>query len=467
MKNNRFKACILAVSVIVSPVVSADWYDDLLQEWKDFAASTGEKKHSDWVGMLEKPEAAALARDWAAFQGYSVMSLKKEGNLPAELKPGLTITKDNMSSFPWLADYLPAASMDRLKSNDWFQWDEIVIIPSSSYHMPRNVLDATKEAQANKTVFNATDKGDLLLPNGDFALTNSAAIPFPKPKNGLELNWDFVANGVSGENFVLKPVKFDACNPKNKKDRSYEGHAWWKKFHGRAGPDVPDREGVIEGGVFYFMKPFDVRGLAAVRLRYADASKDDNFKVYLPGLRRTRVLSGSDGQDPMAAGLETTWDEWRGVWVKTNPQLFDYKIVGEGFVLAGPDTRYEPVTRKEGDTCNLKRVELELRPVWIMEINNTDGKYQYSKRKVYIDKEWYYTQYQEMYDQRGNLWRVWDDMRDFNPSTGEAQYRQVLNWNTRDKRFTYIHINAIWSGKEFETEPTPALFNIDQVRDYR
>ena len=215
-----------------------------------------------------------------------------------------------------------------------------------------------------------------------------------------------------------------------------------------------------------FLQPFDVRGLAAVRLRYAAADRDDDFRVFIPGLRRTRVLAGSDGQDPMAAGLEITWDEWRGYWLKTNPEAFDYKLAGEGFILAQPETGhvYNPAQRDES-RCHVSKVELELRPVWILEIDDKKGDYQYSKRRIYIDKENYYLQHEEMYDRRGNLWRVWDDVRDFDPKTGQAMWKTVLEWNPISHRLTHLSMESSWD--TVHKEPSATTFDIDLLRDYR
>lgn len=444
----------------------APWVD----EWKAFAAQTGEAKHQQWADLIADPASVKLAEEWAALRGYTASSLIAKADLPADLKPGLKINKENYGQYPWLKDYLPPAIAAQLQSSEWFQWNEITIVPTNSYYMQRGVLEATRKSVQNGETFNATAEGNLLTASGEHALATQGALPFIHPKNGLEVNWQFVAHGVSIDNLAFKPVKFDVCNSSNEIERQYEGYLWWKKFHGRTDiepfGDIEDTEGVVEGGGVYFLKPFDVRGLAAVRLRYAAADRDDDFRVFVPGLRRTRVLAGSDGQDPMAAGLEITWDEWRSYWLKTNPKAFDYKLVGETFILAQPETGhvYDPKTRDES-RCHVKNIELELRPVWILEIDDKEGNYQYSKRRLYIDKENYYMQHEEMYDRRGNLWRIWDDVRDFDPKTGRAMWKSVLEWNPISNRLTHLDMTSSW--ETIDQEPEAPIFDIDQLRDYR
>lgn len=463
---------LINTAIAISLMFSANVYakPEYVTQWEDFAAKTGNPDHAKWAKMLGDPKALALSEKWTKLRGYNAPQLISEAEFPAELKPGLEINSGNIGQMPWLNKYLPKATLDRIKSSDWFKWNKIVIVPTSSYYMPEGTLDQTNAAVNNNIKFNATAEGNLLTPDGKHLLATSAALPFVHPKNGLELNWDYIAHGVSSDNLAFKPVKFNVCDSGNSLERQYEAHLYWQKFHGRTQAEplgsVRGQEGAVEGGAVYFTKPFDIAGLAAVRIRYADVNKDDNFKAFVPSLRRTRTLTGSDGQDPLAAGLEITWDEWRSYWLKTNPKDFDYVLSGDGFVLTQPETghAYDPA-KMDPSSCNVDTIELELRPVWKLEVIDKNGKYQYSKRIIYIDKENYYAQYEEMYDKQGNLWRVWDDVRDFDPLTGRAMWKNVLEWNPINKRLTHLVMESDWDAIE-NGEPAPALFNIDRLRDY-
>jgi len=443
------------------------WVDD----WKAYAAKTGEAKHAEWVKQISDPASVKLAKEWADLRGYTASSLIAKANLPKELKPGLVINKDNIDSFPWLKDYLPQADIDRIKSSEWFKWGEIVIVPTNSYYMSRGILEATRKAVKAGDNDRVGPKGNLLTSDGKQALlTKADVVPFLHPKNGQELNWTQAFHSIGGDNLAFKHFDLKVCNSSDKVERKYSADLFWAKFHNRTDykplGDIAGEKDAIEGGSVYFLKPLDIRGLSAVRIRYADPDTTDDFKVYIPSLRRTRTLAGSDAQDPMAAGLEITWDDWRGYWTKIDPRKFDYKMVGEGFVLGQPDTGhvYVPVTFNDNG-CVVKRIELELRPVWKLQVTDKTGQYLYSKRMLYIDKENYYQQYQEMYDRRGNLFRIWDDSRDFDPKTGQAQWREVLNWNPISNRMTHMDMASSW--KQLKKGLVPSLFNIDELRDYR
>ena len=456
-----------ATAAVVFAAVSqtafaADWVDD----WKAFAAQTGEARHAQWAELIGQPEARALEKDWAAFRGYTASSLIAAENVPAEIKPGLVITKANIDSIPGLDKYLPKVWFDRLKS-DWYPIKELRIVPTNHYYMERPVLEATETLKGKALSVDAT--GNIMGAEGQLAVLSDTGLPFTEPKNGLELNWLTVLHGVGVEDLMFDPISMYSCDGSNTQDRKYEAYIWWRKMAGRVDDaplgNVPGFEGAQEAGALLITSPRDVRGLAGVRIRYADTDRDDDFKVFIPSLRRTRTLTGANGQDPIAAGLELTWDEWRSYWTKTDARKFDYELVREGFVLGQPETGHAYMPAQfTPDRCGADWVELELRPVWVLDINDKTGNYQYAKRRIYVDKELYYTQYTEMYDRRGELWRIWDDSRDWEPATGRAMWRDVFQWNIISNRASVLEMNAAWEKREAMNS---SLFDIDQLRDYR
>jgi len=299
-----------------SLVVSAET-NPALDAWKAYAAQSGNPDHARWVEEISKPEALRLAKEWTELRGYDAYDLIGKTDLPAELKPGLKITRDNADQYPWLKDYMPAEHLAALTS-DWGNIGEITIVPTNTYYMHEGYLKGTKELRDKGVEIEISEKGELLYPDGSYALMSGAAataIPFLNPKNGLELNWDYVAHSTNTDTLEFEPIHMRACTPSGKVDVDYKADLWWWHYHNRqnVGPmgDIEGKEDFIEGGSVFFMEPSDIRGLAGVRQRYPQAGKPDDFKVFIPSLRRTRTLTGSDAQDPIASGLELTWDDWR------------------------------------------------------------------------------------------------------------------------------------------------------------
>ncbi len=445
------------------------------EAWDAYAAQSGNPGHKKWVDEISKPEAVALAKAWKELRGYDAYDIIAKADLPPELKPGLEITKENADSFPWLKDYLPQQHYEALTSSEWGTIGKITIVPTNTYYMSSAVLEATRNRVEKNLVPSVQANGELLNSDGSYFLVNGEtanAIPFLHPKDGMELNWSYVSHAVGTETLFFKPIKMGACTggANAKIDRYYEADLWWQKFHGRSlvepYGDVPGKNDYIEGGSIFFLEPFDIRGLAGVRQRYAKAGEEDDFRVFIPSLRRTRVLTGSDAQDPIASGVELTWDDWRAYWGKTDPDKFEYELVGDGFILALPEVGYVyDAYENDESKCNLNAIEMELRPVWILKITDKTGKYIYKTRTTWVDKENYYMQFHVTTDPRGNVMRIWDDSRAFRPTNGEAQWRYVIVSNFVNKRFNFLEMEPVWEGRGQLVGDEK--FDVDQLRDYQ
>ena len=110
-------------------------------------------------------------------------------------------------------------------------------------------------------------------------------------------------------------------------------------------------------------------------------------------------------------------------------------------------------------------MEVELRPTWKLEIIDKSGKYQYSKRHAWIDKEFYNTRRQITWDPRGNMFKSWDEKRDWKPSTGEGNWGGVLIRNNVNHRVTTMNMTATW--EDLDVVVDESMFDVDQLRDYQ
>jgi len=469
----KVKLAILscALGVAMSAPVLADT-NRALEAWKAFAAEEKNPNYDKWVELISDPKAIQLAKEWKDLRGYDAYDLIDKATLPADLKPGLVITAENKANYPWLEKYLTKETYDAIGAS-WGNIKKIKIVPTNTYYMHEGYLKSTKEL-VDKNIQVKFDKdGQPIYEDGSYALLSgpaASAVPFLHPKNGLELNWDLVAHSVNTETLEFSPVYLNSCTADNKPDREYKADLWWWHFHNRTEieplGDIDGKEDMVEGGSVFFFEPNDVRGLAGVRQRYASADKEDDFKVFIPSLRRTRLLTGSDSEDPLASGLELSWDDWRSYWVKTNIEKFEYNLKGEAFILAPALTlhAYSSMVHDE-NKCGVDYMEVELRPTWILEIKDKSGKYQYSKRIAYIDKEFYYTRHHITWDPRGNLLKSYDDNRDWKPSTGEGQWGRLLIRNHVSHRTSTMRMTSTWVDRDVIVDES--MFDVDQLRDYQ
>ena len=473
MKMNKIAAAIgFAAAVSVTAPVMADT-NRALEAWKSFAAEQNNPNYDKWVKLISDPKAIALAKEWKDLRGYDAYDLIDKTKLPADLKPGLVITPENKANYPWLKEYLPKEIYDHIGS-EWGNIAQVKIVPTNTYYPHTGYLAGTKELRdKNIEVKVSPTGGSLVYSDGSNALMSGAgatAIPFLNPKDGVELNWNYVASSVNTDTLDFSPIEMNACTSDGKLDREYKADLWWWHYHGRSnvGPmgDADGKEEFIEGGSIFFLEPNDIRGLAGVRQRYAAEDKEDDFKVFIPSLRRTRLLTGSDSQDPIASGIELTWDDWRAYWVKTDTSKFEYTLVEQTFILATPEVGYAYDAQvMDSTSCGWASMEVELRPVWVLDIVDKTGKYQYSKRRTWVDKELYYMQYHMTWDPRGNPLRNWDDSRAWRPSVGDAQWRSVIVNNEVSQRASTLYMTPNWDNREEEV--SEEMFDVDQLRDYQ
>ncbi len=468
---SKLAAITVALGVTMAVPVVADT-NRALEAWKAFAAEQKNPDYDKWVELISDPKAIKLAKDWKDLRGFDSYDLMDKEEFPADLKPGLVITKENKADYPWLEKYLTKEVYEAI-GGKWGYINKIKIVPSNTYYLHNGYLKNSQALKNENINIKFDADGQMVYDDGTYALLSgpgASSIPFINPKNGLELNWNLVASSVAIETLEFNPVYLNSCTDEGKLDREYKANLWWWHFHNRTEieplGDIEGKEEMVEGGAIFFFEPNDVRGLAGVRQRYAAANKEDDFKVFIPTLRRTRLLTGSDSEDPLASGLELSWDDWRSYWVKTNIEKFEYNLIGEAFILAPASSLhvYDSMVMTE-DNCGIDYMEVELRPTWMLEIIDKSGKYQYSKRHAWIDKEFYSTRRHITWDPRGNIFKSYDENRDWKPSTGEGSWGRILVRNNVTHRSTTMRMTATW--EDLDVVVDDSMFDVDQLRDYQ
>jgi hypothetical protein len=167
----------------------------------------------------------------------------------------------------------------------------------------------------------------------------------------------------------------------------------------------PNPDGVFRKTAQYpLLEPFDLKGVGVLCYRYLDPEKQDDTWLYLPTLRRVRRLSSAQRSDALF-GQDTDLDSY-GVY-SGQTAWFEWKLLGEKPMLAslhGENLPPKVCTDDGGATfCE----NWELRPaMYIIEGTPKVHNYAYSKRVIYIDKETFFPVYSDLYDPRGEPWKV-------------------------------------------------------------
>lgn len=261
---------------------------------------------------------------------------------------------------------------------------------------PQEYADIKAEAPAIQAV-----PGGLGLRN-----LKRSTVPFPVPKDGLEVvfNHEYrnIGSSVQRE-FVIFPVQSSG---------SFTPIKWFEsRTYAKVVPDSPP------GLVVYYLQrtlsPSNVAGEAVLLHEVFDNSVDTRKTwTYNPGQRR--VLRAPDvGYDTPqfnSDGLATvdSYEMFNGV-----PDRFDFKLLGKKEMLISYDNydltskalKYTDIVQQSHLNQDLPRYEKHR--VWVVEATvKSSVRHVYAKRMLYVDEDSWQIAHGDLYDGRGNLWRV-------------------------------------------------------------
>jgi hypothetical protein len=330
-----------------------------------------------WTGGLCAPPAG-----WKPEMGYT-------DPFPGD-KPKFTITKANADQYK---DKLTPGLLALLAKYDNFKMPVYETRRTACY--PQSVYDEVK-AFATKI--------DLQ----GFGITGGrSAVPFPIPKNGLEVMWNmqqrYLGGGLERE--------YNAFPVRGNGDYYKVGAHELRIFN--ANLDQPQDNlllvflsdltapATLVGTVYLVQEPLDQ--VKQIRAAW----------IYNAGQRRVRRAPelSYDNITDGTEGMRTSdqFDAWNGA-----PDRYDWKLIGKkeiyipynAFKLSSKALKYDKdIIRK--NTINSDLMRYELHRVWQVEGTLKAGsRHIYGKRVFYLDEDTWTVVYEDAYDTRKQLWRV-------------------------------------------------------------
>jgi hypothetical protein len=397
------------------------------------------------AGSGMDPEAQKLYDQWIEVMGYTAAGLiEKWGDPAPEIKPGLVITPENYKEYPGIKKLLPETVYRRLDPNFFLPIQKIEITETKGRFYPQPVIDGSRDCLETCKVNPET----LALEGWIYG------VPFPfDTDDPLEIIWNQNITSVSmDENASFDPLAATTYSGKRKIDSSWKAILGRYRAMGRQFSDIGknrvskwyEGSGIFEMGTLVLTYPADLKGMAFIRTRYWDVDKQDYIVSYLPGLKRLRVMSGTDAQDPMV-GCEASWDMWGLEWQKQPSRTIfpnKYKILGRKVILS-PTYPSFPALDIQGEQFF---IEWEKRPVVILEIVCQDLTYTNRRRVLFMDLEHFRVCYEEYYDRKLELWKTWQDFK-FLRSDGLCAWEGSDILNHISQRHTVLNMNAIPNAK--------------------
>ena len=320
---------------------------------------------------------------------------------------GKKVDKTNIDQ---VSEYLPDSFVQIYKDTE--KWGApqdnsyFMIKPYEQFVDTQGMIDATKK-YSPLVKMNATgwieNYADL------------AGVPFPAPKTGEELAWNFDFNTHGDANHYRNsgPV----ITPGQAVERSTLTERWELYFIHRV--DVQplpkyekNKKGIHRGMFQHMFKPPESNNTRFFNLRYIDPEASDDGYMYYAPFRRVRRISVGQRTDTID-GSDFIYDDeygWDG-----HVQRNMYKLIGRKEMLASRRTDTTKFERIPGQAVpsNIVRERVN---TYVVEVKNKDPNYIYSKRIWYVDPETYLLNWTEIYDDLGKLWKCFEVLNTEFPS---------------------------------------------------
>ncbi|MEM9737309.1 MAG: DUF1329 domain-containing protein, partial [Pseudomonadota bacterium] len=237
---------------------------------------------------------------------------------------------------------------------------------------------------------------------------NLSPVAFPFPESGVEVLWNHITRYRSGafeRTYMQAPVQ---SNGAYTLQRLRDTTIFRPVLTNSSG-----NENMLLKFQQEILAPARLEGNVLLVHDYIDQVADPRAAwVYNAGQRRVRRAPNIayDGPGTAAEGMRTTddFDMFNG-----SPDKYDWALKGRremyvpanAFSLADPGLSYEELLGEKH--INQEHTRYELRRVWEIEGTLRDGeRHIYGKRTYYVDEDSWFIVLGDIYDSRGELWRV-------------------------------------------------------------
>ncbi|UVE19776.1 DUF1329 domain-containing protein [Pseudomonas sp. LS44] len=409
MRKTLLQCSALALSLVAANVMAAVSAEDAAKLGTSLTPLGGEKAaNADgsipaWTGGLAKDAAPVDAKGFL-------------GDPFASEKPLFVITAQNVEQYK---DKLSEGEVAMFK-----RYPDTYKMPVYASHrtaaVPEEVAAAAKTS-ALKTSLASDGVGLDNFPTHVY--------PFPLPTKGVEVIWNHMARYRSPSTMrvnVQTPVQTNGTFTPVVID---ELVAYPSSL-----PDLPADKAanMLLMGKQTVTAPARMAGTVVLLHDTIDPGKGPRKAwVYNAGQRRVRAAPqvAYDGPGTAADGLRTSdnTDMFNG-----SPDRYDWKLVGKkelyipynNYRLASPQLKYSDIIQP--GHINPDYTRYELHRVWEVEATLKSGERNiYAKRRFFIDEDSWQIAISELYDGRGQLWRVGQNML-------MQQYQAQVPWTAME-----------------------------------
>jgi hypothetical protein len=242
----------------------------------------------------------------------------------------------------------------------------------------------------------------------------TAGLPFPQPKNGLEVAWNYnySYNGDDGDTYYT--VYWISAATGIEHTEVWRWAFIIRTINRTDVEPIPAiaqfvKKGLQYTSITYALEPYDKKGFGALYSR-AVAPLDQQGHIYVPAMRRVlRNTFGTRGDTWNSTDL--LYEDVRGYM--GYPEWMNWKLIDKKTMLLPMHAEVKLGKKTADKSYDLKKKpywnpkwKYEARPVYVVEVTSKIPDYPYAKQIMYIDAETFYIPYKECYDKKGDLWKV-------------------------------------------------------------
>jgi hypothetical protein len=359
-----------------------------------------------------------------------------------EVPDGTMLSKDNWQI---AQGYLPDEILELYKRGDYANPIRKIDGSKGMVFDPR-----LKElSQQNAGKFDVDEKGTVVDKSTGKRPQVIIGWPFPDiqasdPKAGIKAMWNYLYTlSWAGSFHTVSPLNW--VERGSGVTRRIEIDVHFKYYDGQP-PEFQEKVGdnplnILNRTMGVVKAPADVQGIVSLNWRFREGDKTDQAWTYVPALRRVRPINPANRADGFL-GSDLSQDD--GSYFDAKPEEFDFKLIGDGWVLGtydnkGIDTPSWPkklddlspasplidhsdigwrisypqvplIAAQDPDGAGKGLVAwaplqeaLVARPVWIVEAVPKNPYYIYGKQVMYFDKENFRGYWKSKYDWKGGV----------------------------------------------------------------
>ena len=307
---------------------------------------------------------------------------------------------------------------------------------SEKIEMDEKYMQATQDGKAN-VKFDPATRQATGWTSGMFF--DPQDIDINDPHAGDKIIWN-LRGPTYGATMDLENISFVFIDGEDGVERIQRWSSRRYYMEGRLdGGPVQEGDGnIMQKTILVATSPQDIKGLGTFSVRYNDpsAQKSDDTWAYLKSVRRVRRLTGSAWMDPIG-GTVQLYDDW-DIWDAVPTKYKSNKLIEKRWIFAvahSPDVSVD-ISKKgsleEFPSVALneapyyypaKHIEWEPREVFVVEGTPPEG-HPYSKKIVYMEKDFPRPYLGEAYDQNGKFWKFFIFQN--RPVIGDDGYKAVM-----------------------------------------